>query len=563
MDGTITDTDGRPVAGARVSAIDLNGYRGIAFSVSDPRGRFSLTRPMERVAVAVVANGYISKALTPSTSSQLTIALARPSTETRQISGTVVDTRGKPLAGARVRLMDWAWPVGVAFYVTADDAGSFRFAVDAAGSYDLMVDDPRYISDFAQLPHDSHERARLVAYERAWIIAQANRVDEAVLRDLCAPLTTAGIRQLARSLQAVQVLGLGESTHGTREYVELRSHIVEALIQGGWLTTIALEASWEEVARIDDYVRRSRGSGREAVEALAYWPWRTEEFLALVEMIRKRNDGLPANKKIEFLGIDYAPPGATVKFLHEALEQPGVAPSSALSGLAPLRRIVSWPELSKLSQAERDGALQSLQELTRLAEASSRVSLSARQGLRITQQIIESSGRHEDFRDRVMAGAALALVFASDKERRLAIWAHGQHLAEGPSEGTLPMGAYLKARLAEQYRAVGAMFYDGSFRTYSGLQGKMVNHAVAPPPAFYFESVVHQVSPSQSCILDVRAAARRTGVGDWIAVPKHVRSYGGMEISESYPWPPIVVPDLWSAMIFVPSTTPTTSLDER
>jgi erythromycin esterase-like protein len=123
------------------------------------------------------------------------------------------------------------------------------------------------------------------------------------------------------------------------------------------------------------------------------------------------------------------------------------------------------------------------------------------------------------------------------------------------------MGHYLKVRLAENYRAIGSMFYEGSFRTYGGLQEKMVNHIVTPPPSFYLESMVHRVSPSQACVLDVAEATRRSQVRDWISVPKHVRIYGGLEISESYPWPPVIVPDLWSALIFVPRTAPTTPLD--
>jgi len=89
----------------------------------------------------------------------------------------------------------------------------------------------------------------------------------------------------------------------------------------------------------------------------------------------------------------------------------------------------------------------------------------------------------------------------------------------------------------------------------------MVNHVVVRPPPFYLESAIHRASPSEACILDVAGATRRSRSGDWISIPKHVRNYGGLEISESYPWPPLNVPDLWSALVFVPRSTPTTSLD--
>lgn len=268
------------------------------------------------------------------------------------------------------------------------------------------------------------------------------------------------------------------------------------MIRAGWLTTIALEASWEEVAHLDDYVRRGKGTGRDAVRSLAYWPWRTEEFLAFVESVRRLNDGLPFDEKVEFQGVDYAPPGPTVDFVRRYFAGENSVRPDTLAGLEPLRRIVNWSEMAKLSLGERDELLRVLKELRRVAESQPVVPVSLIQGLRITELSAESRDPDEDIRDRVMADAVLGLLSRSDKERHVAIWAHELHLAEGPIEGAVPMGYYLKTRLAEKYRAIGSMFYAGSFRTYSGLQGKMVTHVVELPPPFYFESVMKRVSPS-------------------------------------------------------------------
>lgn len=123
------------------------------------------------------------------------------------------------------------------------------------------------------------------------------------------------------------------------------------------------------------------------------------------------------------------------------------------------------------------------------------------------------------------------------------------------------MGFHLQKRLADKYLAVGSMFYDGSFRTYSPVKDDLVEHVVQPPPASFFESAVRRVSPSEACMFDVTAGMRRPDVRDWLSLPKLVRLYGGVEVSESYPWAPVIIPDLWSAMFFVPSTTPTTPLE--
>jgi hypothetical protein len=62
-EGLITDPDERPVAGALVSVIDQNSYRGVGFSVSDRDGRFSVGLPSTPVVVTATANGHVAGVL--------------------------------------------------------------------------------------------------------------------------------------------------------------------------------------------------------------------------------------------------------------------------------------------------------------------------------------------------------------------------------------------------------------------------------------------------------------------------------------------------------------------
>ena len=151
VEGAIVGPDGRAVAGALVSVIDQGSYRGVGFSVSGRDGRFSVGLPSTPVVVTATADGHVAGVLVPTADNRFSVALAKPSEATRRFSGTVVDTKGQPLARVRVRLMHWQWPIGATFYTASDEAGRFLFSVDSAGSYDLLVDDPRYISDFAPI----------------------------------------------------------------------------------------------------------------------------------------------------------------------------------------------------------------------------------------------------------------------------------------------------------------------------------------------------------------------------------------------------------------------------
>ncbi|MCE9573329.1 MAG: erythromycin esterase family protein [Deltaproteobacteria bacterium] len=558
VQGRVMDSEHAPLAGALISVIDLASFRGVGFAASDSRGEFSVGIPSKGAVVTVMARGHVAGAFEPpSGSAQGSIVLARPSAASRTFSGVVVDGKGRPLDGVRVRLMNWKWPVGTAYYALTDHVGHFEFIVDRGedDSFDLLVDDPSYVSGFGLVPPGDRNIV-LTVYERLWIETVAGHFDEAALRTSCIPLDAGGVKSLATSLISARVVGLGESTHGTREYTVIRGGILDALARDGWLTTIALEASWADVAHLDAYVRQGKGTARDAVASVQSWPWRIEEMIAVVESIRRFNDTQPEERKIEFVGIDYAVPAASIKLIDRYFASRRSEYGDELAKVELLRGPSRWGVVSEIPAGERHEIAKALVRLEKVADDELPSGLLAAQALQMTKQLVETP--ELDARDTMMAESVLALLARPDKQRHIAIWAHNGHVALGPIEGAVPMGDYLRVRLKDDYRAIGTLFYEGSFLTYS-QDGRMVTHTVSLPPPHYLEAAIHRVSPDQSCVLDV-AGAKDPSVRSWLAVPKVVRFYGGLEISEGYPWPPVLLPDLWSTIIYVPVSTSTSPL---
>jgi erythromycin esterase len=103
---------------------------------------------------------------------------------------------------------------------------------------------------------------------------------------------------------------LGESTHGTREYYEIRSHITKELIGKHEFDFVVLEGDWAAVYELNKYVKGLDGAedtGGDAMESLDRWPvwmWKNEVILDLVEWIRQYNDGLPPERKVGVYGMD-------------------------------------------------------------------------------------------------------------------------------------------------------------------------------------------------------------------------------------------------------------------
>lgn len=75
----------------------------------------------------------------------------------------------------------------------------------------------------------------------------------------------ADLRPLADALADRTVVGLGEATHGTREFFRLKHRLIRFLVEEHGFRAVALESNFLVALALDDYVTRSEGDPREAI----------------------------------------------------------------------------------------------------------------------------------------------------------------------------------------------------------------------------------------------------------------------------------------------------------
>jgi erythromycin esterase-like protein len=103
---------------------------------------------------------------------------------------------------------------------------------------------------------------------------------------------------------------LGEASHGTHEYYAWRAEISKRLIFEKGFRFIAVEGDWPDCYRVNRFVKGYPDSGknaREVLHAFERWPtwmWANEEIVELAGWLRSHNDGLPAERKVGFYGLD-------------------------------------------------------------------------------------------------------------------------------------------------------------------------------------------------------------------------------------------------------------------
>ena len=119
------------------------------------------------------------------------------------------------------------------------------------------------------------------------------------------------------------IVALGENTHGTRDFFEMKARILRFLVEEMNFDTFAIEATWPEARRLDRYVRTGEGDARELLSGLYFWTWNTESVLEMIEWMRAHNE---AGGDLGFHGVDMQSPGMALYLVREYIRT--VAPES-------------------------------------------------------------------------------------------------------------------------------------------------------------------------------------------------------------------------------------------
>jgi erythromycin esterase-like protein len=67
------------------------------------------------------------------------------------------------------------------------------------------------------------------------------------------------LEPLRKIVGDARVVSLGEATHGTREFFQMKHRVLRFLVERMGFTAFAIEATWPEANRLDRYVRTGEG----------------------------------------------------------------------------------------------------------------------------------------------------------------------------------------------------------------------------------------------------------------------------------------------------------------
>jgi erythromycin esterase-like protein len=129
---------------------------------------------------------------------------------------------------------------------------------------------------------------------------------------------------LQKVLKDVQVVGMGECTHGSREVFQMKHRMFEFLVEKMGFTVFALESSMPDTVAMDLYVTKGEGDPETAAAKQGFWTWSTEEVRDLLVWMRKYNLNPKHAKKLRVVGVDMQNQPMTANFLEHEAESVGI-----------------------------------------------------------------------------------------------------------------------------------------------------------------------------------------------------------------------------------------------
>jgi erythromycin esterase-like protein len=120
---------------------------------------------------------------------------------------------------------------------------------------------------------------------------------------------------LAKIVGNARIVELGEATHGTREFFQLKHRMIEYLATQKGFTIFSIEANMPEAYRLNDFVLNGVGDPKELLKGMYFWTWDAAEVLDMILWMREFNRS--GKGRIEFTGFDMQTPTVSLEIVRD------------------------------------------------------------------------------------------------------------------------------------------------------------------------------------------------------------------------------------------------------
>jgi erythromycin esterase len=380
----------------------------------------------------------------------------------------------------------------------------------------------------------------------------------------------ADMAPLKARLREARIVAMGEATHGTREFQQLKVRMFRFLVEQLGFTVFGIEANWPEALEVNEYVL---GGNVDPTRGLGFLWWQTEDMFALLSWMRQYNQDPAHTRKLKFYGFDMQTPGLAQSNVLDYLRR--VDPEAVDTATEVFKMLGSWGENKQYETAAAEFKRRTAEKLAALlrrfderkqdyvGKSSLPDWTMARQNMVIVKQAEVKLGNQGQpgraFRDQAMAENVKWILEQEPLGSKMMLWAHNGHVAAAApvyAPDHLPMGGHLREFFGDRLVTCGFIFQQGGFRAVDMATRSVNAFTVGPPPRGSLDATLAALGAPLFAI-DLRGLPKGT-VADWFAERRVSRQIGG-GYSEATPgvWMHrIHAAHDFDLLIFVDRTTP-------
>ncbi len=324
------------------------------------------------------------------------------------------------------------------------------------------------------------------------------------------------LQPLLARIGDARIVLLGEASHGTSEFYQMRQRITKALIEEKGFNFIAAEADWPDAAQIDRYVRHKDAPPSEwtAFARFPTWMWRNTEVRGFVDWLHAYNMEKSAEDQAGFHGLDLYSLYNSIRAVLDYLD----ASAPELTDVARRRYacLSPWETdpaayghaalAGRYRECEKpvlDVLVDLLKKQEDLIHANGSRFFNAVQNAKLVANaeryyriMYYGSRASWNLRDSHMFETLKSLLGHYGPESKAIVWAHNSHIGDASatemsSRGELNIGQLVRREFGEHAYNIGFGTDHGTVAAASDWDGPMEVKAVQPSHPQSFERIFH------------------------------------------------------------------------
>lgn len=355
-------------------------------------------------------------------------------------------------------------------------------------------------------------------------------------------------------LSNCKIVGLGEATHGTKEFFQLKHRVFRYLVENYGYKIFAFECDMGESYFVDNYITKGEGDLDDImINKMHFWTWSTEEVKDLLIWMKDYNEDKSDEDMIHFIGVDCQFLTFQSDIIMDYFNRSNVSLSSdCLNFLHEINQfdwnlLDYYSDINLTKKVEIDQNVDKL--LAKIEEVRDElISASSEYEYQFIKRMALNIKQVNDFyylyahenilnRDFYMAENTIWTSDLFGENTKVALWAHNGHVRNVETNYDYePMGFYLKEEFEDSYQIVNFAFSFGSFTAVGLKFGNyyLGTNQITRQPLFGSMNYVLHYAQDKNYILRETDIPYNSSFDRWISDHQKFLDIGALFTGNSY-----------------------------